>query len=67
MPLLQYNTVLFIYELYSIILYPSDKATDILSNISLHLKEFPRPKPKGTLEDKGVYLTVYPNTESISF
>ena len=34
-------------------------------------KEFPRAKPKGTREGKGVYLTVYPesspNTDSISF
>ena len=36
-----------------------------------YTKEFPRAQPKGTPEDKGVYLTVYPesstNTDSISF
>ena len=35
------------------------------------LKEFPRAKPEGTPERKGVYLTVYPklspNTDIISF
>ena len=43
----------------------------IWSNIPLRLKEFPRAKPEGTLEGKGIYLTVYlkssPNTDSISF
>ena len=36
----------------------------------LCLKEFPRAKPEGTPEGKGVYLTAYPelspNTDSIS-
>ena len=55
-----------------IILYPYLVETrDIRSNIPLRLKEFPRAKPKGTPEDKGVYLTVYPesspNIDSISF
>ena len=40
-------------------------------NIPLGLKEFPRAKPKGTPNAKGVYLTIYPelcpNTDSISF
>ena len=54
------------------LLYPyKDKRRDIRSNIPLCLKEFPRAKPKGTPEDKGIYLTVYPelspNTDSISF
>ena len=35
------------------------------------LKEFPRAKPEGTPEGRGVYLTVYPesspNTDIISF
>ena len=39
--------------------------------IPLCLKEFPRAKPKGTPEGKGVYLSVYPesspNMNSISF
>ena len=44
---------------------------DIQSNIPLCLKEFPRAKPKGTPEGKGLYLTVYhkssSNTDSILF
>ena len=28
--------------------------------VPLCLKEFPRAKPEGTPEGKGVYLTVYP-------
>ena len=53
-------------------LYPYfDERRDIRSNIPLRLKEFPRSKPKGPPEGKGVYLTVYPesspNTDSISF
>ena len=43
----------------------------IQSNIPLRLKAFPRAKPEGTPEGKGVHLTVYPesnhNTDSISF
>ena len=43
----------------------------IFDRISLCLKEFPKAKPKGTPEGKGVYLTVYPesspNMGSISF
>ena len=43
----------------------------IQSNIPLCLKEFPRAKPEGTPDDKGLYLTVYPElspyTDSISF
>ena len=54
------------------ILYPyEDERRNIRSNIPLRLKEFPRAKPEGTPEGKGVYLTVYPesspNTDSISF
>ena len=41
------------------------------SNIPLRLKEYPRAKPKGTSEEKWVYLTVYielsPTTACISF
>ena len=41
------------------------------SNITLCPKEFPRAKPKGTPEGKGLYLTVYPesspNKDIISF
>ena len=44
---------------------------DIRSNIPLHLKEFPRAKPKGIPAGGGVYLTVdpesSPNKGSISF
>ena len=44
---------------------------DIQSYIPLCLKEFPRAKPEGTPEGKGLYLTVYPksshNTDIISF
>ena len=47
------------------------RTRDIRSNITLCLKEFPRAKPKGTPEVKGLYLTVYPelspNTDIISF
>ena len=43
----------------------------IRSNITLCLKEFPRAKPEGTPEGKGLYLIVYPlsppNTDIISF
>ena len=35
------------------------------------LKEFPRAKPEGTPEGKGIYLTVYPelspNSDGVSF
>ena len=53
-------------------MYPYwDETRDIQSNITLCLKEFPRAKPEGTLEGKGLYLTVYPesspNTDIISF
>ena len=48
-----------------------DETRDIRSNITLCPKEFPRAKPKGTPEGKGLYLTVYPesspNTDIISF
>ena len=30
-----------------------------MSNITLCLKEFPRAKPEGTPEGKGLYLTLY--------
>ena len=44
---------------------------DIWSNINLCLKEFPRAKPEGTPEGKGLYLTEYPelstNKDIISF
>ena len=47
-----------------------DETRDIRSNIALSLKEFPRAKPEGTPEGKGLYLTVYPesspNTDTIS-
>ena len=40
-------------------------------NIALCLREFPKAKPKGTPEGKGLYLNVYPelnrNTGSILF
>ena len=54
------------------ILYPyKDETRDKLSDITLCLKEFPRAKPEGTLESKGLYLTVYtklsPNKDIISF
>ena len=54
------------------VLYPfKDKTRDIQSNITLFLKVFPRAKPKGTPEGKGLYLTVYPEsspyTDIISF
>ena len=46
-----------------LILYPYlDEARDILSNIPLYLKEFPRAKPEGTPEGKVVYLTVDPES-----
>ena len=53
-------------------MYPyEDETRDIQSNITLFLKEFPRAKPDGTPEGKGLYLTVYPesspNTDIISF
>ena len=56
----------------SVVLYPyKDETRDILSNKTLCLKEFPRAKPEGTPEGKGLYLTVYPksspNTDIISF
>ena len=35
---------------------------DILSNITLCLKDFPGAKPEGTPEGKGRYLTVYPES-----
>ena len=48
-----------------------DVTRDIRSNITICLKEFPRAKPEGTPEGKGLYLTVYskwsPNTDIISF
>ena len=48
-----------------------DKTRDIQSNIVLRLREIPRAKLKGTPEDGGLYLTVYPesspNMGSISF
>ena len=55
-----------------IILYPyQDDTRDIRSYKTLCLKEFPRAKPEGTPEGKGLYLTVYPelspNTNIISF
>ena len=45
----------------------------VIENVSVlgRLKEFPRAKPKGTLEGGGLYLTAYPelstNMDSISF
>ena len=63
---------LIIYSGITSVLYPyKDERRDIRSNIPLRLKEFPRAKPGGTPEGKGVYLTVYPesspNTDIISF
>ena len=54
------------------ILYPyKDETRDIRSNITLCQKAFPRAKPEGTLEGKGLYLIIYPesslNTAIISF
>ena len=50
---------------------PQDKTRDIISNISLCLKEFPKAKPKGTPEGKGLYLILYPksnpNTDILLF
>ena len=59
-------------KFYYNILYPySDEARDQRSNITQCHKEFPRAKPEGTLEGKGLYLTVYlessPDTDIISF
>ena len=53
-------------------LYPYfDKLRDTQSNVALCMKEFPKAKPKGTPESKGLYLTMYPNmsnnTDSIPF
>ena len=53
-------------------LYPyKDETGDIQSNITLCMKEFPRAKPKGTPDGKGLYLTVNPestpNMDIISF
>ena len=68
-------TVYFIpvwrYNCIPAVLYPyQDETRDIRSNIPLSLKEFPRTKPEGTPEGKGVYLTLCPelspNTDSIS-
>ena len=66
------NICLLIYSKTTCLLYLyQDKRRDIWSNIHLCLKEFPRAKPEATPEDKGVYLTVYPEsspkTDSISF
>ena len=68
MGLLAYWCLLIPYN----ILYPyEDETRDIRSNIALCLEEFPRAKPKGTPEGKGLYLTVdsdlSPNTDIISF
>ena len=42
-----------------------------MSNITLRLREFPRAKPKGTPNGKGLYLKVHPelspNTDFTSF
>ena len=54
------NYILYLYE---------DETRNILSNIALRLREFPRAKPEGTPKGGGLYLTVYPelspNTGSI--
>ena len=57
------------YTVYCILIRTRRK--DLRSNIPHYSKKFPRAKPKGTSESKGVYLTLYPesspNTDSISF
>ena len=56
---------------YQILCQFQDTMRDILSNIALRLREFPREKPEGIPKGGGLYLTVYPesnpNTGSISF
>ena len=55
--------------------YNKEKTVNNNSEIMIHnyasMKEFPRAKPKGTPEGKGLYLTVdpelSPNTDIISF
>ena len=54
------------------LLYPYfDETSDIRTDITPCLKEFPRAKPQVTPEGKGLYLTVYlessPNADIISF
>ena len=41
-----------------------DEARDIQSNTALLVREYQRARPKGTLEDKGLYLTVFPESNS---
>ena len=44
---------------------------DLRANIGSRLREFPRAKPKGTLKDMRLYLTIYPelrhHVDSITF
>ena len=62
------------YMLYALGLdsgYTVAKGYTARSSIALCLMEFPRAQPEGTPEDKGLYLTVYPesspNTDIILF
>ena len=44
------------------ICYALAETRHLRKNIPLCLKEFPRAKPEGAPEGKGVYLTVYPES-----